>query len=397
MSNCNCDCNSKKVKIGVIGIGNIGSVHTNALYTGKVKGAMLGALCDISEKRRAELAELYPDIPIYATAEELIASGNVEAVIVSTPHYFHPTIAIKAFEAGLHVLSEKPMAVYCLAAREMIAAAKKSGKVFSVMFNQRNNKLFAKAHEMMKNGELGDLKRMVWIITNWYRKQAYYDSGEWRATWSGEGGGVLMNQAPHNLDLWQWICGMPEEIYAECDVAKYHNIEVEDDATIFARYKNGATAVFMTTTGEFPGTNRLEISGTKGKVVIEGGKLTHTSLPIDEREYVAYPEKEKIVPAVTVIEDEKYNGHILIIENFADAILYGTPLLSPGEEALSELTISNAAYLSAWTGERINLPMDDNRFYDELCARRESSVVKRSAEKEQMSNSEYSSRWNTNW
>ena len=180
-------------------------------------------------------------------------------------------------------------------------------------------------------------------------------------------------------------------------VAKYHNIEVEDDATIFARYKNGATAVFMTTTGEFPGTNRLEISGTKGKVVIEGGKLVHTSLPVDEREYVNYPQDQKITPEVTFYEDEKYNGHILIIENFADAILNGTPLLSPGEEALSELTISNAAYLSAWTGEKIKLPMDDNRFFEELSRRRASSSVKESAQKEQMTDGEYSSRWNTNW
>ena len=387
----------RKVRIGVIGIGNIGSVHANALYMGKVENACLAALCDTSEKRRAELSELYPDVPIYSSADELIAADVVEAVIISTPHYDHPKIAIKAFDAGLHVLSEKPMAVYCLAAREMIAAADKSGKIFSVMFNQRNNKLFAKARELVRSGELGELKRVVSIVTNWYRKQAYYDSGDWRATWSGEGGGVLMNQAPHNLDLWQWICGMPEEIYAECEVAKYHNIEVEDDATVFARYKNGATGIFIATTGEFPGTNRMEISGTKGKIVIESGKLTHSALPIDEREYVKYPEKEKIAPTVTVYEDEKYNGHILVIENFADAILNGAPLVSDGREAINELTISNAAYLSAWTGEKIKLPMDDQRFYEMLQERIATSVKKEGAEKETMSNSEYSSRWNTNW
>jgi len=389
--------NVKKVKIGVIGIGNIGSVHANALYSGKVRNAYLGALCDTSDKRRAELAELYPDVPIFSTADELIASKAVDAVIISTPHYDHPTIAIKAFDGGLHVLSEKPMAVYCLAAREMIAAADRSGKVFSVMFNQRNNRLFAKAREIVRSGELGELKRMVSIVTNWYRKQAYYDSGEWRATWSGEGGGVLMNQAPHNLDLWQWICGMPEEIYAECDVAKYHNIEVEDDATIFARYKNGATALFVSTTGEFPGTNRMEISGSKGKIVIENGTLTYSALPIDEREYVAYPEKEKIAPEVTVLEDEKYNGHILIIENFADAILNGTPLISDGREAINELTISNAAYLSAWTGEKIKLPMDDELFLKMLQERTQTSKTHQGIEKEKMDSGEYNPRWNTNW
>ena len=388
---------SRVVKIGVIGVGNIGSVHAAALYGKKVKGAVLGGLCDTDANRAEKLRAQYPDIPVYASADEMIADGHVEAVIISTPHYDHPTVAIKAFKAGLHVLSEKPMAVYCLAAREMIAEAKKSGKIFSVMFNQRNNKLFAEAHRTLRSGELGELKRMVWIVTNWYRKQAYYDSGAWRATWSGEGGGVLMNQAPHNLDLWRWICGMPEEIYAKCDVAKFHNIEVEDDATIIAKYKNGATATFITTTGEFPGTNRLEISGTKGKIVIEGGRLTKTTLPIDEREYVGYPESEKIVPEVTVMEDEKYNGHILIIENFADAILNGAKLISPGEEAIEELTLSNAAYLSAWTGENVKLPMDDKRFYEMLMERASTSKLREKTQAESMTSDKYNARWNTNW
>ena len=390
-------CNNQPVKIGIIGVGNIGSAHARALYAGRVKGAELAAFCDIREERRVKLATRFPGVPIFDCADELIASGLVEAVIIATPHYEHPKLAIKAFEGGLHVLPEKPMAVYGLAAKEMIEAAEKSGKVFAVMFNQRNNKLFSMAHDLVQGGALGEFKRMVWVVTNWYRKQAYYDSSAWRATWSGEGGGVLMNQAPHNLDLWQWICGMPTEIYAECDVAKYHNIEVEDDATILARYPNGASAVFITTTGEYPGTNRLESSGTKGKRVIEGGKLTHTALPIDEREYVSTPESEEMTPTVTVVDDEDYNGHIMIIENFADAIRNGTPLISPGVEAIRELTISNAAYLSAWTGERIKLPMDDERYLSMLEARIAASRGKEGSSHNYLIGEEYNARWNTNW
>ena len=281
----------KKVRVAVIGIGNIGTAHATAIYEGRVDGMVLSALCDSDKEKAARLCEQFPSVPVFTDSHSLIESGMVDAVIISTPHYYHPPIAIDAFEHKLHVLSEKPIGVFGLAAKEMVDAATKSGKLFAVMFNQRTNKLFAEARRIVAEGRLGELKRSVWIITNWYRKQAYYDSGSWRATWSGEGGGVLMNQAPHNLDLWQWICGMPIEILARCDVAKFHDIEVEDDVTIYARYKNGATGVFITSTGDLPGTNRLEITGTRGKMVIEGGKLTLTELAVDEREFCTYAQK----------------------------------------------------------------------------------------------------------
>ena len=244
-----------KLRVGIIGIGNIGSAHASAIYSGKIPNMELAALCDTNADVRKQLCEKYDDVPIFKTHEELLQSKVCEAVIIATPHYFHPPIAIDAFRAGLHVLTEKPAGVDCASVKEMCSEAELSGKVFGVMFNQRTNKLFREAKKIVSSGELGELKRVVWIITNWYRKQAYYDSGTWRATWSGEGGGVLINQAPHNLDLWQWICGMPESVRAECYVSKFHNIEVEDDATIFAEYPNGATAVFITSTGDYPGTN----------------------------------------------------------------------------------------------------------------------------------------------
>ena len=384
------------INIGIIGVGNIGSAHAASVFGGKVEGMKLAALCDTSKTRRALLRGLYPEIPIFENVEELVASGLADAVIIATPHYFHPEIAEKAFEAGLHVLTEKPAGVTCEAVRRMMAAAEKSEKKFAVMFNQRTNKLFRAAKEIVSSGALGELKRAVWLITNWYRKQCYYESGGWRATWNGEGGGVLINQAPHNLDILQWLCGMPSSVYAKCDEGKYHQIEVEDDATLLMRYESGMTAVFITSTGEYPGTNRLEISGTKGKLVIENGKLIHTSLAIDEREFRLMEETAQNPVSVTEITDERYNGHIEILQNFARAVLCGEPLVSPGYDGIFELTVSNAAYLSSWTGEEITLPMDEAAFASALAVKRKMSADKGKAKREDVQFS-YKDRWNTNW
>jgi predicted dehydrogenase len=339
-------------------------------------------------------------VPTFATHSELIASGAVDAVIISTPHYYHPPIAIDAFEAGLHVLTEKPAGVDCASVREMCEAAKRSGKTFGVMFNQRANKLFAEAKRIMDSGELGELKRMVWIITNWYRKQEYYDSGEWRATWSGEGGGVLINQAPHNLDLMQWICGMPKKVRGFCAEAKYHNIEVEDEANIYAEYENGATACFLTSTGEFPGTNRLEISGDRGKIVIEEGKLKFTKLLVSEREFCfSNSESFARIPSETVVieQTEKEKAHSGILQNFANCILKGEPLLSPGYEGINEVTIHNAAYLSSWTDKWVELPLDPAVYKAELMKKCAESEIGAKTAKKHNHNMEYNERWSVRW
>ncbi len=385
------------INIGIIGVGNIGSAHAAAISQGKVEGMRLSALCDKDPKRLLEIQALYPDIPTFSNAEELIKSGLAEAVIIATPHYFHPPIAEKAFAHGLHVLTEKPAGVTCLAVRGMMRAAKESGKVFGVMFNQRTNFLFRKAKEIVSSGELGEIKRAVWIITNWYRKQSYYDSGSWRATWSGEGGGVLINQAPHNLDILQWICGMPHEVYARCNEGKYHHIEVEDDVTLMARYANCAEAVFITSTGEFPGTNRLEISGTGGKLVIENGKLMHTKLSMDEREYRFSDDAAKNEITVTEYTDEKQNGHIAILKNFAAHILSGEVLIAPGYDAINELTLSNAAYLSAWTGKEITLPMDELLFETMLFEKADAETARDRKETRENIQFAYKKRWDTQW
>lgn len=390
------DIMNEILNTGIIGVGNIGSAHAAAIYSGRVRGMRLSALCDTDAERRKKLSEVYPDIPVFESAEELISSGKAQAVIIATPHYGHVPIAVKAFAAGLHVLTEKPAGVACADVRSAIYEAEKSGKKFAVMFNQRTNKLFRAAKDIVSSGCLGEIKRISYVITNWYRKQSYYDSGDWRATWSGEGGGVLINQAPHNLDILQWICGMPESVYAVCGVGRYHDINVEDDATLLMRYKNGATAVFIASTGEFPGTNRLEICGTRGKILIENGKLTHTSLAMDEREYRYSSDSYKNEISVCEVTDEKYNGHINILENFASSVLLGEALIARGEEAIAELTLSNAAYLSSWLGKEITLPMDDVLYADMLKGKAEAEVSERREKREELQFS-YKERWNTQW
>ncbi len=389
---------AEQVRFGIVGIGNMGGTHMRSLYEGKIKNAVLAAVCDIDPEKRAK-AEALPGVAVYEDYHEMLKSGKIDAVIAAVPHYLHTVVAEAGFAAGLPVLTENPAGVRVSDVQRMNAAAKASGKVFGIMWNQRTNPLFQKAREIVQNGTLGAPKRFVWIITNWYRTQAYYNSGSWRATWSGEGGGVLLNQSPHNLDLWQWIFGMPDEISASCCEGKWHDIEVEDDAVITGYYKNGATASFITSTGEYPGTNRLEISGSRGKMVIEKGKLHLWLLGQDEREF-CYTDPNGF-PSYPLAEEEyeqteREPAHNGILQNFTNAILSGEPLLAPGYDGIKELTISNAAYLSSWTGgSRVPTAELDTEAFDKYLAEK----IRTSKPKEAaLSAAEgQAGRWQTNW
>ncbi len=388
---------SVTLRIAVVGLGNMGSAHAESLMAGNVPEAQLTAVCDIAPERRLWAEKHLPGVTVFADLDAMLAADVADALIVATPHYLHPPMTVAAFEKGLHVLSEKPGGVQVSEVRKMCAAAKASGKVFGVMFNQRTHPLFQQARKMVQEGQLGELKRLQWTVTNWYRTQKYYDSGAWRASWAGEGGGVLINQAPHQLDLWQWIFGMPCSIWASCSCAHYHHIEVEDDATIFARYDNGATATFITTTGECPGTNRLEIVGDLGKLVLEENKLRWWKLDRHEREACFDPSgKEPTFTYQEILPDHQEEAHNGILRNFVSAALHGTPLLAPGYDAIKELTISNAAYLSSWTGEAISLPMDEERF-NALLAERIAHSSYRPINAVSEADGAYKSRWNVSW
>ena len=280
----------------------------------------------------------------------------------------------------------------------MNAAAEKSDRVFGIMYNQRTNPQFQKIRELVQSGRLGELKRCIWIITNWYRTQAYYDSGTWRATWAGEGGGVLINQCPHNLDLWQWIFGMPVRIRAKCHYGKWHNIEVEDEVTAYAEYANGATASFITTTGECPGTNRLEITGDRGKLVWEEGKLHFWELAEPERKICFESQEGFVVPEThyeEIAAEGVETGHNGILQNFTDVILHGGKLLAPGEEGINGLTISNAIHLSDWTNDWVELPIDADRYLELLNEKRKKSHVKEACKPAKIADlsGTYNDRW----
>jgi predicted dehydrogenase len=360
----------EKVRIGIIGVGNMGSGHARKLAEGSVPRGELTAICDINPARLKWAEDTFGGkVKLFDNTDALFASKSLDAVIIAVPHYGHPVLSKKAFENGLHVLSEKPAGVYTKQVREMNEAAVKSGKVFGIMYNQRTKPVYQKARELVMSGELGEIKRTNWIITSWYRSQSYYNLGGWRATWAGEGGGVLLNQCPHNLDLWQWICGMPKRVRAFCSFGKFHDIEVEDDVTAYVEYENGATGVFVTSTGDAPGTNRFEILGNKGKIVIENGKLDFWRLTVPERQFneeytggFGEPEAWKCEIAIKGSE----TGHAGIITNWVSAILDGTELLAPGIEGINGLQISNAMHLSSWTDRWVDIPVDEDLFYKKL-------------------------------
>jgi len=356
---------SKNVRTGVIGLG-MGASHANAIVSGKVPGLELVAVSDYA----VEKAKNYPEAQFFKDGGEMIASGQLDAVIIATPHYAHTPLGIAALKAGLHVLVEKPISVHKADAERLLAAHKNRGQVFSTMFNVRPEPSYRKLRDLVRGGELGKIRRINWIITTWFRTEAYYTSSDWRATWSGEGGGVLLNQCPHNLDLYQWIFGMPDRVRGFCQFGRYHNIEVEDDVTAYFEHAGGCTGVFIATTGESPGTNRLEVVGEQGRLTLENGALHYlrneTPMSKFSREtrelFGMIPHWDVSIPIPPAAEA----GNVTILKNFADAILHGRPLLAPAAEGIRSVELGNAILYSSLTEKTISLPLDGRAYERKL-------------------------------
>ncbi|WP_125604925.1 Gfo/Idh/MocA family protein [Lapidilactobacillus bayanensis] len=361
-----------KVKFAIIGVGNIGSMHTEYFSKNLVEGAELIAVCDTDPSKLQRVKDKYGDrFKLYDNDEAVMNDQNIDAVLIATPHYSHPTLGIEALNHGKHVLSEKPIGVYTKDVAEMNAVAAAHPELtFGIDYNQRTNPLYRKMRELIQSGEIGEFRRVNWIITNWYRSQSYYDSGTWRATWKGEGGGVLLNQDPHQLDLLQWLCGMPKRIMSFAYFGKRRNIEVEDEVTAYFEYPNGATGVFVTSVSETPGTNRLEIVGSAGKLVVENNKLSFWKVRTDEREFNknyqgGFGEPEVWQVEIPVKFDD-HDQHMKITQNFTNHIRNGEKLLAPGIEGINGLTISNAIHLSTWEKRWVELPIDADLFLKDL-------------------------------
>ena len=361
-----------KVRFGIVGCGNMGTGHANNFLAGKIPNAVITAFCDINPKKFKYFEEKFGDtVRFFENAEDMFKSGLCDVVMICTPHYAHPELAIMALDYDLHCIVEKPAGVYTLQVKEMLARAEKSDKILGIMFNQRTNPAFKKMKAMISEGKIGEIKRTNWIITDWYRTQYYYDTGAWRATWVGEGGGVLYNQAPHQLDLFQWIVGMsPSKVRAFCHFGKWHDIEVEDDVTCYCEYPNGATGVFITTTADAPGTNRFEVTGTKGTLIFEDDKLYYKELKVDEREHcmnaTAGFVKPECLPTVEVELEGENLQHVGICRNVTNAILGIEPLYAPAKDGLNGVELANAMLLSTWLDKEVSLPIDDELFYEEL-------------------------------
>ncbi len=365
----------EKIKLGIIGIGNMGSSHASNIKNGKCPEIELVAIADSNPERLgwAKQQNYAEGITYFDNALEMLDSGIINACLIAVPHYDHTKYAIACMKRGIHVMVEKPAGVYTKQVREMNAEADKHPDVvFGMMFNQRTNCLYRKLRELVQSGNYGQIRRTNWIITDWYRPQAYYDSGNWRATWAGEGGGVLLNQCPHQLDLWQWICGMPVKVESHLHFGKWHDIEVEDDVTTYVEYANGATGVFITTTGDAHGTNRFEIQMDKAKFVVENDKLIMTEYEMTEQEF----SKTNTQPFATVgsttreVETDGENPqHIGVLNTWANAILHGGRLVADGKEGINGLTLSNAMHLSAFLGKTVEIPLDEELYYQELMKR----------------------------
>ena len=370
----------RKIRLGVIGIGNMGSEHCRNLAAGKCPEIELACVADLRESRRRWAAGDLPDsVEIYASGSELIRGGKCDAVLVCTPHFSHEEITVEALSAGLHVLCEKPLAVTARAARHMAKAAEEYGKTLALMFNQRTDAVYRAIREELSSGEMGAIKRVSWIVTDWYRTQRYYDSGSWRATWAGEGGGVLLNQCPHQLDLLIWLCGMPSSVRAVCHEGKWHRIEVEDDVSVYMEFPNGATGTLVTSTGDLPGTNRLEIDCEQGKLVCEDGTIRCWRLNGNEREICFSSDNPWYQPDITLLAlktDRKNPQHSGVLNAFATHLLRGEPLVATAEDGVREIMLSNAIHLSGWTGEKVTVPPDEDRFLDLLNRRIEGSGLK---------------------
>jgi predicted dehydrogenase len=351
-----------KTRLGIIGMGLMGAGHAQCLRDGLVPGAVLAAACDPDRRQAAD----FPGLPWFDDVPALLSSGTVDAVVIATPHYAHTTAGVAALKAGLHVLVEKPVSVHKADVLKLLAAHRGRRQIFAAMFNQRTDPRYLKLRAMVQGGKLGKIRRINWIITDWFRPEAYYRHAGWRATWAGEGGGVLLNQCPHNLDLFQWIFGMPAKVRGFCQFGRYHDIEVEDDVTAYFEYADGTTAVFIASTGEAPGTNRLEVMGDRGRLVLEGGRLEFLRNKVSAAVFSRQSKEKFKAPPVQRIEVPLPPGtggqHLGILKNFLRAIRRGEKLIAPAGEGLHSVELANAIILSALENRTVDMPLSAPRY-----------------------------------
>jgi predicted dehydrogenase len=373
---------AEQVRLGIVGLGAQGSMYAQLITDGMVPNMEIGAICETNPVMAEPIRSTYPGVGFYRNLSTMLDSGDVDAVVICVPPYLHPKVAIAALERDIHALVEKPAGIYTKQVRELNDyAANKPELSFAMMFNQRSNPLYRRIKQIVGGGELGNIRHTSWIITTWWRPQAYYKQSAWRATWGGEGGGILVNQAPHQLDLWQWICGLPRSVYAKVAYGFRRDLAVEDEVTALVDYGDGSTGILVTAVHDLVGTDRFEILGDNGKIVVENSKTaTVTRLSRPEREISDEMSADDVRRVLTgqldkdafsaaeVIEFDSVGGsqHADVLQNFAANILDGTPLIASGGEGINGVRLANAIHLSSWTGNEVPLEFDEDVYLSEL-------------------------------
>jgi len=375
------DSSSGSIRIGVVGLGNIAQQHIKNVLEGHVRHAKLTAICSRSESDYTRSL----GVAHFTDYRELIASRLCDAVVVATPTYSHLDVGAAVLDAGLHLMMEKPMGLSIAEGEELVARANRSGAVAALMLNQRADPLFLRMREIVVSGDLGDLIRVNWTMTNWFRPEVYFQVSDWRATWRGEGGGVLVNQCIHNLDILQWICGMPSSLRAFCRFGRFHDVEVEDDVTAYLEYDNGATGIFVGSTGEAPGNNRFEIIGDSGSLVFDGKTLTVSRNEVSTAQFNRETREMFGMPGSSsepLSIDRAVNQHAILLSNFVESIRNDESLIAPLDDGLSSLAIANGMLMSTWTDSKVDFPIDAVEYSRLLQQKIESSVLRTKAQVE---------------
>lgn len=374
-----------EIRIGIVGLGIQGSLYANIIAgvptpgfpeLKKPEGCVLSAVSTRSTEVLERMKTQIPGVQCFTDWKELIDSDACDAVVITVPHYLHHEVTIYALERGKHVLCEKPADIRATDVQKMLDVHAQHPELgFGLIYNQRVNPLFAKLKKLLASGELGEIRRSNWIMNSWWRPNSYYESNVWRGTWSGEGGGLLVNQASHQLDLWLWLCGTPNKIFAKCMDGAHRNITVENDITLLTEYENGATGVFVACTHDPLGTNRLEIDLSKGKIVVENNKSAtiyrfkeeedtwNNTLTTREMETIRRTDDSQLYDTEVITGSLPFGGEYgIIFENFASHVHNKTPLVATGQDGLNAVRLANAARLSGWIKEEVTLPCDSEAF-----------------------------------
>lgn len=365
-----------KVRAVLIGFGGMGRTYAQMIYAGMVPGMELVGVCCRNASGQTLLENAFPGVAIYSDADDMAAQeADFDAVIIVTPHTSHVPLGLRFAALGKHLLLDKPAGVRAADVAALEALCRDKGVTFGMIFNNRRLPAFRRAKALLESGVLGKLHRAVWVCNSWYRSPAYHRSASWRSSWNGECGGLMLNQNPHYLDMWQWFFGLPDRVWADLQFGRYNDFLVDDAVDIQFSYDNGFHGTFISATGEAPGVNRLEIWGSKGKLTIEdGAKLfldenelsTEEFGKINQEKFASIPHAQRRVELETV-----ENPYQEVFENFARHLLYGDALFADGSDGLKTCMLTNAIYVSGWEERRVAVPVEPGRYEEGLKARQE--------------------------